>query len=163
MAATNETPPVSNNPESAGRSKILTWGKYFLLAIIIAVQGVLAFSYVNKNFEDIYLTIYGSLPDYTDYYPLSDIVVNPANTNGQRFAVVGMSLEVKHTNDIPLIQQRELQVRERLSTIIAGKSVAQLTSLEEREAMRLELTRAINETIGTDSVRNLYFTKYIMQ
>jgi len=163
MAASTDSTIVSNAPNSGGRSKILAWGKYFLLAIIIAVQGVLAFSYVNKNFEDIYLMIYGNFPDYTDYYALSDIIVNPANTNGQRFAVVGISLELKHTNEIPLIQQRELRVRERLSTIIAGKTVAQLTSLEEREAMREELTNAINETIGADSVRNLYFTKYIMQ
>ena len=53
-----------------------------------------AYTLVDENYERIYVSVFGGLPDFSAEYPMEDIVVNPARSNGQRFLVIGMSLEL---------------------------------------------------------------------
>jgi len=74
-----------------------------------------------------------------------------------------MSLELYHHDHIPLLERNLTNIKENLMRIAASRSVNELVAFEEREVMREEMINEINEITGVSSVRNLYFTRYIMQ
>lgn len=155
--------PGSSPPSGGKSSKFLTIGKYFLLLAGIIFQIGAAYTLVDENYERIYVSIFGGLPDFTAEYQLEDIVVNPARSNGQRFLVLGMSLELYHHDHIMLLERNMTRIKENMQRIVATRTVNELVMFEEREKMREEMIREINDITGVTSVRNLYFTRYIMQ
>ncbi|KPP96480.1 MAG: flagellar basal body-associated protein FliL [Bacteroidetes bacterium HLUCCA01] len=156
-------PDASASSGSGKSSKFLAFGKYFLLLAAVVFQIGAAYTLVDENYERIYVSVFGGLPDFSAEYPMEDIVVNPARSNGQRFLVIGMSLELYHHDHIPLLERNLTNIKENLMRIAASRSVNELVAFEEREVMREEMINEINEITGVSSVRNLYFTRYIMQ
>lgn len=144
-------------------SKIFRVGKYFLLFIVLIVQAYYAYSIIDKRYEEIYITIFGSLPDYSGIYDVGEFIVNPARTNGQRYLIVAISVELQHFQHAELIKQNEKKITDRFNEAISLRTVNDLMRLDVRENMRRELSTIINEVIEVDSVRNLYFTKYVLQ
>lgn len=156
-------PDASASSGSGKSSKFLAFGKYFLLLAAVVFQIGAAYTLVDENYERIYVSVFGGLPDFSAEYAMDDIVVNPARSNGQRFLVIGMSLELHHHDHIPLLERNLTNIKENLMRIAASRTVNELVAFEEREVMRQEMINEINEITGVSSVRNLYFTRYIMQ
>jgi flagellar basal body-associated protein FliL len=161
MEQTDEVSAKQKAP--GGSSKFLTIGKYFLILAALVFQIGAAFTIVDENYETIYVSVFGSLPDFTTMYDLEEIVVNPAQSNGQRFLVVGITLELYHHDTVPNIERQKVRVRERIHKTVGSRSVNQLVMFDEREIMREDLISEINDILGARSVRNLYFTRYIIQ
>lgn len=146
-----------------GGPNFLKLGKYFLLLLIVLVQGFLAFMIVDKYYPSVYATLYAKSPSDYVIYKLEDIVVNPANTYGKRYLMVEISLELDEKAHITLIEQNSMKIKQALIEALSSRTVPELTHVERREKMRNELITLINSIIGVRSVRNLYFTKYVMQ
>ena len=169
--AENDVDNVSKPGEPGGAasagggksSKFLAFGKYFLLLAAIIFQVGAAYTLVDENYERIYVSVFGGLPDFSAEFQMEDIVVNPARSNGQRFLVLGMSLDLYHQDHIPHIERNMTRIKENMQRIVASRTVNELVIFEEREKMRQEMIQEINTITGLTSVRNLYFTRYIMQ
>jgi flagellar basal body-associated protein FliL len=146
-----------------GSSKFLTIGKYFLILAALVFQAGAAFTIVDENYETIYISIFGSLPDFTAMYDLNEIVVNPAESNGQRFLVVGITLELFHSDSVSIVERNQVRLTERIHQTVGSRTVNQLVMFDQREVMREDLIQEINDVLGARSVRNLYFTRYIIQ
>jgi flagellar FliL protein len=144
-------------------SKGAAIGKIFLLVAILAVQGILAYKLVAANYEGIYKSMNAEEPDDIGYFDLEPLVVNPAKTNGKRYLMVEISLELKNKEHIPILEANSMKIQESMIEALSSKTVGQLVNAEIRMNLREELSGIINETIGEPSVRNLYFTKYVMQ
>jgi len=56
-----------------------------------------------------------------------------------------------------------MKVKQELIEALSSRTVGQLTQVSDRQEIRRELSGVINSSIGVRSVRNLYFTKYVMQ
>lgn len=139
------------------------FGKYFLILVLVLGQGYTAYSIVNKNFDEIYGYLQQLSPQETGQFELEKIIVNPANTNGQRYLLVQLSLELVSKEDQKLIEKNRSKIRNNLINYLSAKTVSQLEGIKDKEDLRLELAKVINKTIGSRSVRNLYYSKYVMQ
>jgi flagellar FliL protein len=118
---------------------------------------------VDKYYPSVYAAIHAKGPGDYGIYNLEDLVVNPANTYGKRYLMVEISLELDDKDHISLIEQNNMKLKQALIEALSSRTVPELTHVEGREKMRSELINIINSTIGVRSVRNLYFTKYVMQ
>lgn len=145
------------------KSKFLSLGKYFLLILLVFGQGFVAYKIVDSNYATIYEYMHKPNPAETGTYQMEDLVVNPAGTNGRRFLLVQISLELGNKEHVSLLESNKMKLRQDMIDALSARTVYQLTDVDEREVLRSELARIINEVIGTTSVRNLYFTKYVMQ
>lgn len=159
-----ESIPIEEEEGSiAGGSKFLSYGKYFLIVLVLAVQILLAYTLVDKNYEEIHgmlnITNSGNVVEYQ----FEELIVNPAGTNGQRFLVVEIALELSDIEHQSLVEKHKQEIVHNMLAALSTRSINQLTHLEEREVLRNELKEIINSVIGVRSVRNLYYTKYIMQ
>ena len=158
------------NPEEEAKvekiskgSNFLPYGKYFLIVLILVVQVLVAYTIVDKNYEKIYQIVQSRNEPVPVTYPLSELIVNPAGSQGKRYLVVEISLELASEESIPLVEMHLQKLKHNVNESLAARSVEQLVQYREREVLRLEIRNVINQSIGENSVRNLYFTKYVMQ
>lgn len=152
--------------EAAGdkqSSKFLLGGKYFLLTLLVISQAIGAYVLVDEHYRDIYVFVFGSLPDYSVTYTLDEIIANPAGTNAQRFLIVEIGMELSHHDHAIMVDQNMMKIKDRFNHVLSGRTVNELIQFEERDLLRRELADEVNLAIGVRSVRNLYFTKYVMQ
>jgi len=146
-----------------GGSKVLSYGKYFLILLVLAAQVILAYQIVDSNYGKVFQLIDNIVAPEEGSIKLEELIVNPAGSNGQRFLVVEISLVLSDKNHIELVERNQQKIRHNMIEVLSSRTVNQLTMYEEREILRKELAQITNEAIGVRSVRNLYYTRYVMQ
>jgi len=146
-----------------GKSKFLSIGKYFLVLLFLVGQGYLAYAIVDKYYPDFYYSMNAKSPDDIGIYELDELVVNPANTNGKRFLMVEISLEVDDKANFIKLDNNKVRLKQEIMEALSAHTIPELVKVEERDELRQELIDLINSIIEVRSVRNLYFTKYVMQ
>lgn len=139
------------------------YGKYFLLLFLVLGQVFVAYSIVNKNYDAIYDYTQSLIPEERGKADLKEIIINPADTNGQRYLLVQLSLELDDKDDQTLIEEHRSKIRNNIIKYLSAKTVSELQGIEGKEDLRIELIQLINQAIDSRSVRNLYYSKYVMQ
>lgn len=143
-------------------SKSKTYGNIFLLSMLLIGEAVLAYWLVAANYDQLHEWVYGSPPDFAGYYEIEDVVINPAETEGQRVLLVSIGLEVANDDHLEEIEQYEVAIRDAMINMLSRRTVPELSSTDEREDIKQEMGIMINEILGKRSVRNLFFTEYVM-
>jgi|SRR5690554_4759451 len=143
--------------------KFLTIGKYFLIFILLLGQGILAYAIVDKYYPAVYEKMNAKTPEDIGYYQMEELVVNPANTNGKRYLLVEISMEIDDIKHIPLLEKNQMKLKQEIIETLSVRTISELIKVQGREELRSEIIDLINSTIGVQTVRNLYFTKYVMQ
>jgi flagellar FliL protein len=144
-------------------SKFLPFGKYFLILLVLVSQAALAYQIVDKNYGDVYEVVDNLTAPEEGSYLMEELIVNPSESNGQRILVVEISLELYDGGDAELIDANRQRIKHSMLEVLSSRTVRQLTQISEREKLRSELTEVTNEAVDKRSVRNLYYTKYVMQ
>ncbi|MBD3401810.1 hypothetical protein GF420_02860 [candidate division GN15 bacterium] len=96
-------------------------------------------------------------------YAINDIVVNPSGTGGSRFLSVSFGFELGSSQLGKEFEEREPLVRDALITILSSKSVAQLTDPKEKEIMRYQVKKRLEQLLKTDQLVGVYYTDFVLQ
>lgn len=72
-------------------------------------------------------------------------------------------LEVKDSQALQLVEQRQVQVRDRIISVIRARSMEDLEGEEGLTRLRSSLVTALNEILPGEPVRNLYFVDLVVQ
>lgn len=164
MAESTEETQAGKGKKSRFKAlKFQQAGKYFLFALLIVAQAFIAYAIVEKNYESVYTFTNSFFPEESGAYELEQIIVNPANTNGHRYLLIEISLELIDKEDEKLIEASNSKIRNNLIQYLSSLTVPELQGSDTKENLRLELVRIINNTIERRSVCNLYYSKYVMQ
>ncbi|RKY72613.1 MAG: hypothetical protein DRQ14_05625 [Candidatus Latescibacterota bacterium] len=103
-------------------------------------------------------------PSDVGIYVIKDLIVNPAGTRGTRFFLVSLGLEYSPPGAEDKLKEQEPRIRDRLITILAEKTLAQLSDITYREKLREEINQAVQEVLADDAeVLHVYFVKYVLQ
>jgi len=103
-------------------------------------------------------------PSSTRIYVIKDLIINPASTRGTRFFLVSLGLEYSPPGAEDRLSQQEPRIRDKLITVLAEKTLAQLSDITYREKLRKEINQAVQEVLGEDAeVHHIYFVKYVLQ
>ena len=96
-------------------------------------------------------------------YAIKDIVVNPAGTGGTRFLSVSFGFEFDSPELTAAMQEREPAVRDALITILSSKTVTQLTDAKEKEIVRYQIKKRLEQLLSTDEITGVYYTDFVLQ
>ncbi len=99
----------------------------------------------------------------TQIVVIKDIIVNPAGTNGTRFLVTTVGLEVPTLEAKNELEQKEVQTRDVLITILAGKRLDDLATPENKDSLRAEIQQRIDRILKSAKLKNVYISKFIIQ
>jgi flagellar FliL protein len=94
---------------------------------------------------------------------VKDIIINPAGTNGGRFLLATIGIDVNSPEALVELNKKEVQVRDVLNTVLTEKTLPQLIDITQREQLRTEIAKKMGDIINTGKVRNIYFSKFIIQ
>jgi flagellar FliL protein len=96
-------------------------------------------------------------------YVVGDLIVNPAGTNGTRFLLTTVGVEVDSPQTKAELEKKDIQVRDALISILTSKGLDQLGRVDQREVLRGEIAQKIGEMLTTGKPKNVYFGKFIIQ
>jgi flagellar protein FliL len=96
-------------------------------------------------------------------YVVSDLIVNPAGTNGTRFLLTTVGVEVDSSRTKEELEKKDIQVRDALITILTSKSLDELGRPEQRDVLRSQIAAKIGEMLVSGKPKNVYFGKFIIQ
>ena len=102
--------------------------------------------------------------EFGEFMELTNIVVNPSDSNGRRLLMVSLGLETDEASILESVTEREMVVRDTIIKILGNRSVDQLASIEERTTLKSEIRHAVNSIVSQDGeINRLYFTQYVLQ
>lgn len=96
-------------------------------------------------------------------YAIKDIVVNPAGTSGSRFLSVSFGFELSSAAEEAEFESHEPLVRDVLITILSSKTMAELTDAKEKEIMRVQIKKRLQQLLNSEEPNAVYFTDFVLQ
>lgn len=99
----------------------------------------------------------------TQVLVIKDLIINPAGTNGTRFLLTTVGLEVPSVEIKTELEQKEIQTRDILNSVLTSKGLEELTVPQFKETLRKEILEKLNANLKTGKIKNVYFSKFIIQ
>jgi flagellar FliL protein len=96
-------------------------------------------------------------------YQIDNMVLNPSGSNGTRFLLLSVALEVKDEATLTMIKGRDAELRDMILRFFGAKTAEQVADASTREALRAELIAALNKTFPAGSVQKVFFPQFVIQ
>lgn len=159
---TEEEEKKEPEPNKEG-NKLVKAGKIFLLIILMSLQAMVAYAIVKNNYADIKEKIM-SLTDKGGYYfQIEDVIVNPSSSDGQRYLIASIAFEFNNKGGLAKAESLKIEILDKVNSHLNKKTVEDLGDLSQRDELKRELRNEINDLFEQKMVRNLFFTKYVIQ
>ncbi|GAB5542131.1 MAG: hypothetical protein SangKO_018910 [Sandaracinaceae bacterium] len=94
---------------------------------------------------------------------LSALVVNLEDPNGTHFLRAGFQMEIRDAERLAEVETRLIPLRSAILLYLSGKSMDEVVGQDNRVVILEELTELMNEQVGDDLVRAVYFTEFVVQ
>jgi flagellar FliL protein len=96
-------------------------------------------------------------------FSIDNLVINPAGTQGTRFLIVTVALEMKDAGATPELTARDPEIRDLLLSLLSARTVEQLSDLGGKDALKEEIRVAIEKVLGPDKVVRVFIPQYVLQ
>ena len=98
-----------------------------------------------------------------EIYLVEDVIANPKNTEGRHFVNVSVGLEEGKKNIGDELKNRDPQIRDILIDIFVSRTIQQMDDAADKDSLKSEISRRLNKLLGKGSIRNVYFSNFIIQ
>jgi flagellar FliL protein len=96
-------------------------------------------------------------------FSIDNLVINPAGSQGTRFLIVTVALELKDADATPELTARDPEIRDLLLSLLSARTVEQLSDLGGRDALKEEIRVAIEKVLGPGKVVRVFIPQYVLQ
>jgi flagellar basal body-associated protein FliL len=104
----------------------------------------------------------GTVEDANMFY-VEDLIVNPYNSGGRRILLTSFAIELNKPNMKEELSEKKYLLNDLLLKIFGSKTVAQLSSPNFKDTLRIEISNTLKNNFKKVKVKNVYFSKYIIQ
>jgi flagellar protein FliL len=94
---------------------------------------------------------------------LENLVLNPASSGGSRYLLMSIAIESADQAAVNALMPRDAELKDLILTTLGKKTVDELSNVSGREGIKAELTIAVRERFGKNSVKHLYFPQFVIQ
>jgi flagellar protein FliL len=160
--------PAPESKKGFSLKKILMIGGPILLVQIVAVYFIITKVFAPAAAQDLHSKPAAEEKKVTEEQTpqivvVKDVIVNPAGTNGSHLLVTTIGLEVNTTEAKTELEQKEVQTRDILVTILTGKRMDELTTPDQKELLREEIQQRMNKILKSGPLSKVYISKFIIQ
>lgn len=96
-------------------------------------------------------------------FSLKTFIVNLADHGGKRYLRISMDLELTDDEIREELEKRLPQIRDNIFTLIPSKTFTELNCAEGKTVLRDEIIARLNDMMMKDSIKNIYFTEFVIQ
>ncbi len=91
------------------------------------------------------------------------IIVNLAETNGQRYLKVNLQLEMSDGKLEEELTARRAQLMDLIIAILSSKTIDEVSATIGRNRLKREMIDKLNAELVTGKIINIYFTEFVIQ
>jgi len=98
-------------------------------------------------------------------YPLKSFIVNLMGKSrlGNRYLKVIMQLEISFEKDKDIIDKLKPQLRDTILLLLSDQTFDDVKTMEGKLELKQELLSRINNILGGEIVKQIYFTEFVVQ
>ncbi|MFN8588909.1 MAG: flagellar basal body-associated FliL family protein [Burkholderiaceae bacterium] len=99
-------------------------------------------------------------------YRLDNIIVNPANSDGQRFLMCSIAIQADDPAALDVLREHEIELRDRVVTLLAAETIETLTAAGARDSLRSRILTAIVPVLGEEGEGvelQVYLPQFVIQ
>lgn len=133
-----------------------------VIAFVILAGGASAFSFFSKSGSE-ESQKNANAPAETLILPLEPFIVNLGDPEGARFLKVDIQLELAKTPAAERAKTRTPQIKDAIIMLLANKTAGAMLLPEGKLMFKDEINMEVNQVLGENVVRNVYFTDFVMQ
>ena len=94
---------------------------------------------------------------------IDNLVVNPARSQGTRFLLTSIAVQVNAPEMVDVVAQSDVEIRDALIIVLGAKTVDELTDIARRRQIAQELHDAIVDIVGPDVIRAIFIPQFVIQ
>ncbi|HOJ37953.1 MAG TPA: flagellar basal body-associated FliL family protein [Ignavibacteriales bacterium] len=102
-------------------------------------------------------------PEDENMFFVEDLVVNPYGTAGRKILLTSFAIELKKPAMKEELSQKKFLLNDLLIKVFGSKTLPQLTQPGIKDSLRIEIATEIRKSFPKVKVRNVYFSKFILQ
>jgi len=95
-------------------------------------------------------------------FTIKDLIINPAGTNGQRLLLLSVGFSVHGEEKFKKLEESEVILTDVVLSTLSVKTLSELSKLDSKDSLKVELHNKINEVMPKSNVKNVYFSKYVL-
>ena len=146
------TPPAADAVPKPAKSKklLIIGGVVVLLLVIIGAAAVFLISSRSAGDEDGQdgETASSAPAAAPTFLPLENMVVNLADPGGERFAQVGITLELRDTKTAEAVKQYMPSIRSSILLLLSQRNSDELLMREGKEKLAADIAREVAKPLG---------------
>jgi flagellar FliL protein len=96
------------------------------------------------------------------FYQLENVVVNPAGSEGLRFLMVTVALELRDAKALTRMGEQEVRVRDAVVAVLERQSLEMLTGPGARDSLRSRLMAAV-APLADGALLRVYLPQFVIQ
>lgn len=163
MVDENSATPLEQYTEDAKKpkgSKILIF--ILVITVVLSAGGFIGYKTFVANKEKADSEIKKEKGDEKIVLvPLDAFIVNLGDTG--RYLKVTMQLELVNPSYQEMVSQRIPNIRDAVITLLSSKSSDSVSGPEGKIQLKDDLLLRLNNAMGKEVFKNLYFTEFVMQ
>ena len=160
MAEDKEEVKEENEGEKPKKSKL----KLIIIGVVILLLGTGGFFGYNKikksdereteKQEQVSIII-----------PLKSFVVNSYDKKGvgKRYLKISMEIEVAKEEDKVKVENNIPQLRDTILILLSSQTINDINSMEGKLELKHEILLRMNQILGKETVRKIFFTEFVVQ
>lgn len=94
---------------------------------------------------------------------LANIIVNPAGSQGSRFLMTSVAISVGSDEAQKVLSDRQVELRDRITTILETQTMAQLTMPGERDSLKLKIAAMAQAIVGPKVPLKVFLPQFVIQ
>jgi flagellar FliL protein len=96
-------------------------------------------------------------------FTVENMVLNPAQSGGNRYLVLTISFSVKDSTTVTRMKEREPELRDILIKVLGSKTVPQLSDMAARPALKAEVRAQAGRLFGEKTITDVFFPQFVIQ
>lgn len=96
-------------------------------------------------------------------HTIDNVVVNPAQSGGTRFLMASVAFGLADAHSAEQMTLRDAEIRDIVVRVLSSRTVAQLTDLEGRNAIKEEMRGEVVALVGDHALVDIYFPQFVIQ
>ncbi len=94
---------------------------------------------------------------------LSNIIVNPAGSQGTRFLMASVAFAVGDAEAEKLLRDHEVELRDKVTTVLETMTLAQLTAPGARDSLKARIGAVATGLIGKKTPVQVFLPQFVIQ
>ncbi|HYC32882.1 MAG TPA: flagellar basal body-associated FliL family protein [Gemmatimonadales bacterium] len=96
-------------------------------------------------------------------FRIDNLIVNPAGSEGSRFLMTTVAIEVETEAQEAKLRERDVQVRDLVVSRLESRTMGMLTQPFARDSIKRQLAEAMTEVLGPRARVRVYLPQFVIQ